>query len=130
MNENIENSVNDTSDNNKSVKSVDLGFVPPCGVGNFIYSIEDVTGNVRCDIGDSCVASDEAVVASDSPSAPPPPANSEFEIVDYLAIGNRTRLPDLSDGDGSGSAPSFQKGTKKRVREAKTAVVLPQTVFR
>lgn len=87
--------------------------MPPCGVSNIIYSIEDVTGNVRSDVGDSHVASDEAMVASDSPSAPPPPASSEVEMVYHLAVGKRTRPPDLSDGDGSGSAPSLKKGDEK-----------------
>ena len=116
MNEKIESSVNDTSDNNESVKRVlDSGFVPPCGVSNIIYSIEDVTGNVRRDVGNSHVASDEAVVGSDSTLAPPPPASSEVEMVDHLAVGIRTRPPDLYDGGGSRSVPSLQKGTKKRL---------------
>ena len=104
--------------------------MPPCGVSNVIYSIEDITGNVWRDVGDSHVASDKAVVASDSLLAPPPPASSEVEMVDLLTVGKRTRPPDLSDGDGSGSAPYLKKGTKKRVRESRTAAVLSQTVFR
>ena len=61
------------------MKVVDSGFVPTCGVSNIIYSIEDVTGIVRRDVGDSHVASNEAVVSSDFPSAPPPPASSEVD---------------------------------------------------
>ena len=76
------------------------------------------------------MASDEAVVANDSPSAPPPPATSEGEMVDHLAVGKRTHPPDLSDGDDTGSAPSLQKGTKKRLHESRAAVVLLHTVFR
>lgn len=57
-------------------------------------------------------------------------ASSEVEIIDHLAVGKRTRPPDLSDGDVSGSTPSLKKGTIKRVRESRTAAVLSQTVFR
>ena len=48
INKNIDNSVNDSSDNNVSVHVivVDSGFVPPSGVSNIIYSIEDGASNV------------------------------------------------------------------------------------
>ena len=98
------------------MKVVHFGFVPPRGVSNIIYSIEDVTGNVRRDLGDSHVASDEGVVASYSPSAPPPPASSEVEMVEHLALGKWTRLPDLSDNDGSGFARKRVSGSLGRPR--------------
>ena len=83
--------------------------MPPSGVSNTIYGIEDVAGNVGPDVSNSHVASDEAVVASDSPSAPPPPTSSEVEMVDASAVRKRSRPPGLFDGDSSGSAPSLKK---------------------
>ena len=59
---NIDNSVNDSSDNNVSVIVVDSGVALPSGVSNVFYSIEDVAGIVGGDVSDSHVASDEAVV--------------------------------------------------------------------
>ena len=109
----IDNSVNDSNDNNVSVIVVGSGFVPPSGVSNNIYSAEVVAGNVGPDVSDSHAASDEAVAASYSPSAPPPPASSEVEMVDASAVRKLSRPPSLSDGESSGSAPSLKKGTKK-----------------
>ena len=94
---------------------VDSSFVLPNGVSNIICSIEDVAGNEGRDVSDSHVASDEAVVAGDSPSAPPPPVSSEVEMFDASAIRKRSRPSGLSDGNNSGSATSLKKGTKKEV---------------
>ena len=88
---NIDNSVNESSDTIVSVIVVDSGFVPPTGVSNIICSIEDVAGNEGRDVSDKHVASDEAVVAGDSPSAPPPPVSSEVEMVDASAVRKRSR---------------------------------------
>ena len=88
---NIDNSVNDSSDSIVSVIVVDSGFVPPTGVSNIICSIEDVAGNEGRDVSDKHIASDEAVVAGDSPSAPPPPVSSEVEMVDASAVRKRSR---------------------------------------
>ena len=117
VNKNIDNSVNDSSDSIVSVIVVDSGFVPPTGVSNinFICSIEDVAGNEGRDVSDSHVASDEAVVTGDSPSAPPPPVSSEVEMVDAWVVRKRSRPSGLSDGSSSGSAPSLKKETKKEV---------------
>ena len=104
--------------------------MPPSGVSNNIYSNEVVACNVGPGVSDSHAASDEAVVASDSPSAPPPPASSEVEMVDASAVRKRSRPPGLSDGESSGSAPSLKKGTKKGVRKSGGAGVLSQTVSR
>ena len=106
----------------------DSVFVPPSGVSNINYSIDDVAGNVGRDVSDSHVASDEAVVGSDSPSAPPPPASSEVEMVDASVVRKRSRPPGLSDGDSS--APSLKKETKKGVRKSGAAGALSQTFFR
>ena len=125
INKIIYNSVHDSNDNNVSVIVVDSGFVPPSGVSNNIYSTEVVAGNVRPD-----AASVEAVVASDSPSAPPPPAGSEVEMVEASAVRKRCRPPGLSDGESYGSAPSLKKGTIKGFRKSGRAGVLSQTVSR
>ena len=77
----IENSVNDSNDSNVTVIVMDSGFVPPSGATNIIYSTEVVAGNVGPHVSDSHVTSGEVVVASDSPSAQPPPANFEVEMV-------------------------------------------------
>ena len=69
-------------------------------------------------------------VASDSPSAPPPPASSEVGMVDASAVRKRSRPPGLSDGESSASALSLKKGTKKGVRKSGGAGVEPQTVSR
>ena len=125
-----DDNVNDNNDNNVSVIVVDSGFVPPSSVTNIIYSTEVVAGNLRPDVSDSNIASDEAAVASGSPSAPPPPASSEVKMVDASAIRKRSRPPGLSDGESSGSAPSLKKGTKKGVWKSGGAGVLSQTVSR
>ena len=109
---------------------MDSGFVPPSDVSNNIYSNENVAGNVEPDVSDSHAASDKAVVARDSISAPPPPASSEVEMVEASAVRKRSRPPGLSDGESSGSAPSLKKGTKKGVRKSGGARVLSQTVSR
>ena len=97
--------------------------MPPCGVSSIIYSIEDVTGIVRRDVGDSHVASNEAVVSRDFLSASPPPACSE---VDGRPFGGwQTDPPSRC----CGSAPSLKNGTKKRVPESRPVAVLWQTVF-
>ena len=93
---NIDNSVNDSSDNNVSVIVVDSGVVLPSGVSNVFYSIEDVAGIVGGDVSDSHVASDEAVVTSEFPSTPHPEDGAV--------------LPGLSNGGSSGSGPSLKKG--------------------
>ena len=62
INKNIDNSVNDSSDNNVSVIVVHSGFVPPSGVSNIIYATEDVAGNVGRDVGAGHVVSGKAVV--------------------------------------------------------------------
>ena len=115
INKNIDNSVNDSSDSIVSVIVVDSGFFPPTGVSSIICSIENVAGNEGRDVSDSHVASDEAVVAGDSPSAPPPPVSSEVEMVDASAVRKRSRPSGLSDRNSSGSAPSLKKETKKEV---------------
>ena len=46
-----------------------------------VLSIFITAGNAGRDVSDSHVASDEDVVASDSPSAPPPPARSRWSMV-------------------------------------------------
>ena len=130
ISKNTDNNVNDNKDNNVSVIVVDSGFVSHSSVTNIIYSTEVLAGNLRPDVSDNHVASDEAVVASGSPSAPPPPASSEVEMVDALAVRKRGRPPGLSDGESSGSAPSLKKGTKKGVRKSGGAGVLSQTVSR
>ena len=130
INKNIDNSVNDSNDNNVSVVVVDSGFVPPSGVGNVIYSTEVVAVNVGPDINDTHLASNEVVVAGDSPSAPPPPSSSEVEMVDASAVRKQSRPPGLSDGESSSSAPSLKKGTKKGVRKSGGTGVLSQTVSR
>ena len=130
INKNIENNVNDSNDSNVSVIVVDSGFVPPSDVSNNIYNTEVVAGNVGPDVSDSHAASDEAVVASDSQSASPPPASSEVEMADASAVRKRSRPPGLSDGETSGSAPSLKKGTKKGVRKSGQAGVLSQAVSR
>ena len=89
INKNIDNSVNDSNDNSVNVVAVDSGLVLPSGVSNIIYSTE---GNVGPDVSNSHVARDEAVVASDSPSAPPPPASSEVEMVDASGFANEAVL--------------------------------------
>ena len=127
---NDDNNVNDNNDNNVSVMVVDSGFVPPSSVSNMIYSAEVVAGNLRPDVTDSHVASDEAVVANDSPSAPPPPGSSEVEMVEASAVRKRNRPPGLSDGESSCSAPSLKKGTKKGVRKSGGTGVLSHTVSR
>ena len=104
--------------------------MPPSGVSNIIYSTEVVAGNVGPDVSDRHVLSDGAVVANDSPSAPPPPASSEVEMVDASVVRKRSRPPSLSDGESSGSAPSLKKGTKKGVRNSGGARVLSQMVSR
>jgi len=86
INKNIDNSVNHSNDNNASVVVADSGFVPSSGVGNIIYSTEVVAGNIGPDVNDSHVASNEVVVAGDSPSALPPRSSSEVEMVDALAV--------------------------------------------
>ena len=128
VNKNIDNSITDINDDNVSVIVVDSGFVPLSGVSSMIYSTEVVAGNVGPDVGDSHVASDEAVVAIDSPAAPPPPASSAVEMVDASAVRKRSRPAGLSDGESSGSASSLKKGTKKGVRKSGEAGVLSQTV--
>ena len=90
---NIDNSVNDSNDNNVSVIVVNSGLVLHSGVSNIIYSTEVVAGNVGPDVSNSHVVSDEAVVASDSPSAPPPPASSEVVMVDASRFANEAVLP-------------------------------------
>ena len=115
VNKKIDNSANDSSDSIVSVIVVDSGLVPPTGVSNIICSIEDVAGNEGRDISDSHTGSDEAVVAGDSPSTPPPSASSEVEMVDASAVRKRSRPSGLSDGNSSGSAPSLEKETKKEV---------------
>ena len=92
INKNIDNSVNDSNDNNVNVIVVDSGLVLHSGVSNIIYSTEVVAGNVGPDVSNSHVVSDEAVVASDSPSAPPPPASSEVEMVDTSGFANEAVL--------------------------------------
>ena len=109
---------------------VDSGFLPPRSVSNIIYITEVAAGNLRPDVSDSHIASDEAVVASGSPSAPPSPASSELEMVDALAIRKRSRPPGLSGGESSGSSPSLKKGMKKGVRKSGGAGVLSRMVSR
>ena len=109
---------------------VDSGFVPPSGVDNVIYSTEVVAVNVGPDINDTHLASNEVVVAGDSPSAPPPPSSSDVEMVDASAVRKQSRPPGLSDGESSASPPSLKKGTKKRVRKSGGTGVLSQTVSR
>ena len=74
--------------------------------------------------------SHEAVVAGNSLSAPPPSSTSEVKMVEASAVRKRSRPPGLSDGEGSVSAPSVKKGTKKGVRKSGGTGVLSQTVSR
>ena len=104
--------------------------MPTSSVSNIIYSTEIVAGNVGPDVSDSHVASDEAVVASGSPSALPPSASSEVEMVDASAVRKRSRPPGLSHGESSASAPSLKKGTKKGLRKSGGTGLLSQTVSR
>ena len=101
--------------------------MPPSGASNLIYSTEVVAGNIGPHVSESHVASDEAVVASDSQSAPPPPASFEANMVDASAVRKRSRPPGLSDGESSGCAPSLKKGTKKGVQKSGGAGVLSHT---
>ena len=128
ISKNADNEVNDNNDNDVSVIVVDSGFVPPSSVSDIIHSTEVVGGNLRPDVSDSHVESHEAVVASNSLSAPPPSASSEVEMVEASAVRKRSRPPGLSDGESSGSAPSLKKGTKKGVRKSGGPGVLSQTV--
>ena len=130
ISKNADNNVNDNNDNDVSVIVVDSGFVRPSSVSNIIHSTEVVAGNLRPDVSDGHVESDEAVVASNSPSAPPPSSSSEVEMVEASTVRKRSRPPGLSDGESSGSAPSLKKGTKKGVRKSGGAGVLSQTVSR
>ena len=130
ISKNTDNNVNENSDDNVSVIVMDSGFVPPSSVSNIIYSTKVVAGNLRPDVSDSHVASNEAVAASGSPLAPPPPASSEVEMVDGSAVRKRSRPPGLSDGESSGSAPSLKKAKTKGVRKSGGAGMLSQTVSR
>ena len=107
LSKNADINVNDNNDNDVSVIVVDSGFVPPSCVSNIIHSTEVVAGNLRPDVSDGHVESDEAVVASNSQSAPPPSSCSEAEMVEASAVRKRSRPPGLSDGESSGSAPSL-----------------------
>ena len=104
--------------------------MPPSGASNIIYSTEVVALNVGPHVSDSHVASREVVVASDSPSAQPPPASSEVEMADASAVRKRSRPLGLSDVESSDSAPSLKKGMKKGVQKSGGAGVLSQTVSR
>ena len=96
---------------------MDSGFVPPSSVSNIIHSTEVVAGNLRPDVSDSHVESDEVVVAGNSPSATPPSSSCEVEMVEASAVRKRSRPSGLSDGESSGSAPSLKKGDEKRCAE-------------
>ena len=118
INKNIDNSVNDSNDNNASVIVVDFGLVPPSGVSNVAYDTKGIVSNVGCDVGAGHVVSGEAVVAGDSPSVLPPPASSEVEMVDASAVRKQSRPSGSSDGDSCGSGSSLKKGTIKGVRKS------------
>ena len=93
---NVDNSVNDSSDNKVSMKIMDFGLVPPSNVSHVTYSLKGIVG---CGIGASQVVSGEVVVAGVSQSLSPPPACSEAEIIDALAIRKHSRLSGSSDAD-------------------------------
>ena len=94
---NVDNNVNDSSDNKVSMKIMDFGLVPPSNnVSHVTYSIK---GIVACGIGAGHVVSGEVVVPGVSQSLSPPRACSEVEIVDALAIRKHSRLSGSSDAD-------------------------------
>lgn len=95
-------------------------FVPRRRVINAIYGTEEGANNEGRDVGVGHAASDEAMIASDSPSVSPPPASSEVAMVDASVVCKPSRPPGLSDGDSSGSAPSLKKGTRKGVWKSGT----------
>ena len=74
VNMNVDNSINDNSDNKVSVIIMDFGLVPPSNVSHVTYS---TNGIVRCGVGAGYVVSGEVVVAGVSQSVSPLPAVSE-----------------------------------------------------
>ena len=96
VNKNVDNSINDNSDNKVSVIIMDFGLVPASNVSHVTYSTKGIVG---CGEGAGHVVSGELVVAGVSQSVSPLPACSEAKIVDGLAIRKQSCLSGSSDSD-------------------------------
>ena len=104
VNKNVDDSMNDNSDNKVNVIIMDFRLVSPSNVSHVTYSTKGIVG---CGVGADYVVCGEVVVAGVSQSVSPLPACFEAKIVDGLAIRKQSRLSGSSDAGSLVFAPSL-----------------------